>query len=365
MAEVETPELPYKVIGKGSNRNHVRAANKEVGAKLSRETYMIPFKNISLRDGFNIRTEYDPKKVEEMAGSLAATGLNSPLSVDLVLGGKKPRYVVEIGHYRWMGMDLLQQRKELKGIDKPGLRDGYVECFVNNTDIDEESRIVRLISSNQHTPLTPLETAEVCQRLKRYYNHSSEHIGDLLGMSRQSVDNHLVLADQPDHIKQSFKKGNITLTQILEEVRTRKRADKAADKKEEDSHKTSKRTTGQTTADKIEMPDTLDHLIKDAEEELEQEWPTAGLEREEPEIEEEPQAPTLDRAPIRIDQSNPDAERKEEVLLCNRVIQNADKLAGMAEYLADKALSADFIRLINFIQKDMEPIREYVKKCRK
>ncbi|HEU5290835.1 MAG TPA: ParB N-terminal domain-containing protein [Cyclobacteriaceae bacterium] len=371
----DTLELPYEVIERTAPRNEVRESLKQDNGKIARTTYMIPLKKITIREGYNIR--HDMGDIEALAKDILANGLLNPLVLDLVVSGKKRKWVTEQGHRRFMALKLIDQWGELKKIDLQGLRDGAVECFINPTSVTEFDRIVRLFSSNHAKELTALEISEVVRRLEIHFEKTHVQIAEILGCSRQQVDNYAILYKLDDQTKQSIKDGHLTPTDAIARARDVKKKQKEASEKDqkgtsakssagqENEHKI--RTAGETI-DESEFEDAAAYMANgrttvyegDDDDEA-QEYTNGHDVFPEPERGVQMIGQAVEQF---ISKSNPEAENKEEYQLCNRVIQNADKMCAMAEYLPN-GTGADFQRLLNFIVKDMEVIREYVKKCKK
>jgi hypothetical protein len=387
--------LPYKELGKGANRITIRESNKEVGATLSRETYMIPFDRIFRRDGFNTR-DFLPN-IEPMAKDMEANGLITPLTVDLVTGGEQgPIYYVEMGHRRYGALTLLKEMGLLNRLDLPGIRDGKVECFVNKTDVDELTRITRIFSSNHHEPLTPLEISRVCDRLKRYFNLPHAAIAARLGMSRQMVDNYILIANATDDVKEAIKGGQLKLTAAIELIRTVQDSTKQAEFLRE-----SKETNRKVSVNDVKkLADAETDISADEfggagtgnEEDNDDDWVDAD-EEENGEDSGEPGSDYVDpdEEPVRqtepfnprepkpgevlpsqaamvqnfLDKSDPNAKEKEEYKLCGRVIGNLDKISTILTnaHLPD-GTRRDVEQLLGWAIKDIVEIRDFVKKAK-
>jgi ParB-like chromosome segregation protein Spo0J len=213
MSELQHP-LPYKELGELAGRALIREL---ADGKQGRTTYFLPFNKIRIREGFNIRTVYNG--IEELADSIEATGLVTPLTVDITADGK---IYVEKGHRRFRALLTLQQRGTLKKIDNLGIKEGKVECFVNPKETTELDRIKGMITSNELSPLTDEEKGAVAIRLRDIYNMSNNEISRLLGVSRQTVDNWVFLHNAPPVIKEAIAKGVTKFTAALELARSGK-----------------------------------------------------------------------------------------------------------------------------------------------
>lgn len=205
----ETVMQEPKPLGKLAGRTAVRE-NKDI--KIGTQTYFIPFDNIRVRPDFNGRLIYPD--IEALADSIEATGLNNALVVDITEEGIA--WISE-GHRRYKALTMLKQQKRLFLIDKPGLKAGaLVECLRNPVEMTDEQRIVRMISSNgNQVPFHPVELALQAKRLATTYKRKTKDIAAMMGYSRQSVENLLILANEPPDIQQAVLVGDMAYTACL------------------------------------------------------------------------------------------------------------------------------------------------------
>ena len=205
-----TTQLPFKEFEKSeiATRDIVR---KHEAIKMSRQTYQIKVSSIQVRDGFNARKNYTG--IEELADMIFSNGIVTPLNVDILKDGT---IFVERGHRRLAALKLLQEK--LVG-DEDGDNFDYVECFVNNTNTTELERLKAIYTSNTIQPLSPVENAEVVNRLKVYYEFTHQQIAEQLGISRQSVDNYAKIAELPDDVKYGLAHNDISLNTALSIMR--------------------------------------------------------------------------------------------------------------------------------------------------
>ncbi len=203
-----------------ANRDFLRK-NFTVG----KPVYKIPIESLTIRDGFNKRIVYDG--IEELAQSIKENGIKEPLVVDVMKDG---RVIIERGHRRYKAIQLLiSQGTEIQ----------FVECFVNSREVTERQRMEDIFNSNMFaSKLNPVEQANTVFALKNNFGEiSNEEIGKRLGISRQQVDNLLLLASADDATKQEILNGNLGVTEAIKYIRTSKKAQKDADKEELDANK--------------------------------------------------------------------------------------------------------------------------------
>ena len=314
--------LPYKEITETASRQTIRE-NSVAG----RSTHYVDFKKLQIREGFNVRKVYT--EIKEFAEFIELNGLPDPLVVDMTRDGKIA--YIEQGHRRYQALMLLNEKTPLKKLSLPGINNGKIECFVNNASVDELTRVLRQYSSNKSVNYTPMELAELCSRLKTNFGLTNKQIGEKLGMSRQSVDNHIILAAQPEEVKEAVKKKETTATTVVANVRTMEKANKLNEKNEEDSHKTSSKPL-------VGQQHVLDEDRKQQREEK-----AAGKETDLPKFD----------------------ESREEIKLCQNLVKNLDKIGSIVSKIENKQTKDDIERLLHFSQKDLALLRDWVHKNKK
>jgi ParB-like chromosome segregation protein Spo0J len=320
MAKIEHQEvgLPYEEITRLANREQVRALSAEGTSKMGATTYFIDFRSIQVRPGFNLRKVY--QNIEELAADIQANGLVNPIRVDVLPDG---RIFYETGHRRRMALQMLDDSGLLYDQpDKQGIREGRIECFVNTTETDELTRLVRQYSSNNQVPYTYSETAELCHMLNIYYSMNSTKISDQLGISRQTVDNMLLLANQSEVVKTALHTGKISPTAVINLVRKLDH-----DQEKIDAFVTAKGTKGEIMKVKHikDIPIGNDH---------------------------DPAEDVFDTT----------TEREEEKM-CKEVKQRADQILTAVKSTENESLIMDVEHHLDIIQNRMEKIQAFVKKA--
>jgi len=216
--------LTYEEITKDklANRDYLRK-----NFSRGKETYLVPVSSIVIREGFNKRIVYEG--LEELAESIKENGIKEPLVVDVMAGG---RVFLEKGHRRYKAIQLL--------INK-GFKIDTVECFINGRDVTEQQRMEDIFNSNMFaSKLNPVEQANTVYALKNNFGKiSNEEIAKKIGVSRQQVDNLLILAEADDLVKQEIIKGNMNVSDAIKSIRNSKKVQEDANKAEMDANKTS------------------------------------------------------------------------------------------------------------------------------
>lgn len=252
MSHDQQLSLPYEVITKDklANRDYLRK-----NFSRGKETYLIPVSSLVIRDGFNQRIVYEG--LEELAESIKVNGIKEPLVIDVLSDG---RCVIDRGHRRYKAIQLLLSKGEK--IDT-------VECFINSRDVTEQQRMEDIFNSNMFaSKLNPVEQANTVFALKNNFGKiSNEEIAKRIGVSRQQVDNLLILAGADDLTKQEIIKGNLNISEAIKSIRASKKAQDDADKKELDANKTSSSAASPE-------PDPLAEELKELKELEESDTPT-------------------------------------------------------------------------------------------
>jgi ParB/RepB/Spo0J family partition protein len=221
----EQLELPYEIITAVMGRKYLR----ENFAISSKESYKIPIDSLLIRDGFNKRRVYeDMESVVEWIKVNTNDGiveLDPPPMVDVLEDG---RIFILRGHRRFKGIQMAISE---------GLKVNAVVCTPTK-ELTELDRMADVYTSNMHqSKLKPLEQAEVCFDLKQNFSLSHEAIAKKIGVSRQTVDNLLILASAGDATKQEILNGNLGVSEAIKYIRSLKKADKEAEKAELDANK--------------------------------------------------------------------------------------------------------------------------------
>lgn len=218
-ATQQTLPLPYEEIQTGLNRDQVRDILKDTGSKRGRETLFVPIDKIRIRHGFNWRIKPDEVSLDEWlygpdyldiqalaAGILASNGA-PPMEVDLTADGA---FIITDGFRRYHAITRLLGEGVREYPD--GSAVNMVEVLVNAKTTTELDRMVSIFTTQENKKLRPLEVAHGLLRIKETYGFSHEKIGDLIGKSRQYVDQKIALATERAEIQQAVLDGKLTPT---------------------------------------------------------------------------------------------------------------------------------------------------------
>lgn len=224
-------ELPYATIesNKIASRDHVREMNKSGKTAYGRQTYYIELGIITPRLGFNGRIKPDGMSEDEydeyleipaFAMSLLETGIDTPLEGDLVVEGKKNVFYLTRGERRWRSLRWLVKNGHKKFSNGKDLK--MVEVIMNPRDITEEQRIKLMLTSDTNKKYHPLEWGRAFLRLKTTFGKTHDQLHKEYGMSRQTVDNYVKLANEPQLIQQAILTNKLTTTAAIELINKEK-----------------------------------------------------------------------------------------------------------------------------------------------
>lgn len=227
----------------------------------------VRLEDIHIEPGFNLRDKESPDEdgvtfqdsINALADYLAGGGQVPPLEV-------RPRdeggvWIVE-GERRTLAWRQLDAEGRLA-------RDKHGEFWVNVVPFtgDKAQRTARIMTSNTNRRLTDLERAEGCKRLRDDDSLTPEQIAKAIGMTRQRVDQLLILADASGDVHQAIKSGAIAGTTAVELVRKHGEQAGAVIATELDKAKAAGK--GKITAGTIKGPQLprsiLDDLLQQAE----------------------------------------------------------------------------------------------------
>jgi ParB family transcriptional regulator, chromosome partitioning protein len=144
------------------------------------------------RNPFQTRTQFDEVKLNELAQSIAASGVVQPIVVR-ALG--KDRYQLITGERRW-----LASRKVNKAT---------IPAIVRQVS-DEQAMEMTIVENLQRADLNPMEQARAYQRLSQDFKMTQEQMATRTGKERASVANFLRLLRLPGPIQQKVESGDLS-----------------------------------------------------------------------------------------------------------------------------------------------------------
>lgn len=140
---------------------------------------------------FQPRKRFDDKKLDELAASIRAQGVLSPVIVRQVLGG----------------YELVAGERRLRGAERAGLeRIPAVVREMSNAEMLE----VALIENVQREDLNPIEEADVYRRLIEEFGLTQEAMATRVGKDRASIANALRLLKLPHPVREDLIEGTLS-----------------------------------------------------------------------------------------------------------------------------------------------------------
>ena len=144
------------------------------------------------RNEFQTRTHFDEAKLEELASSIAATGVVQPI---VVRPGTNGRYRLIMGERR-----LLASKKAGKSTIPAIVRE------VSNVQAME----MTIVENLQRADLNPMEQARAYERLSRDFQMTQEQMATRTGKDRASISNFLRLLKLPESVQKSVEAGELS-----------------------------------------------------------------------------------------------------------------------------------------------------------
>ena len=140
---------------------------------------------------FQPRLTIEPAKLQELADSIAASGLLQPIVVREAAGG----YELIAGERRWRAVQKL----------------GWPKIPVVVKEADDRTLLTLAIIENiQRAELSPLEEAASYQRLIDEFKASQGEVARLVGRDRSTVANALRLLKLPTEVRELLERRQLT-----------------------------------------------------------------------------------------------------------------------------------------------------------
>jgi ParB family transcriptional regulator, chromosome partitioning protein len=144
------------------------------------------------RNPFQTRTRFDEQQLEELASSIAATGVVQPI---LVRPLANERFQLIAGERRW----LASQRAGKTTIP----------AMVRAVS-DEQAMEMTIVENLQRADLNPMEQAKAFERLSHEFKMTQEQIAQRTGKNRTSITNFLRLLRLPQEIQGKVEAGELS-----------------------------------------------------------------------------------------------------------------------------------------------------------
>lgn len=145
----------------------------------------------------NPRKSFDEDGIKDLADSIAAHGLLSPLTVRMVVGDF---------------YEIIAGARRYRACCKAGVK--AIPCIVLDTD-EVNSLEVQIVENLQRENLHPLEEAEAIQKLMAASGQNAEYMGMRIGKTPQYIWNKLKLLSLSDDLKGRYLLGQLNHGQAL------------------------------------------------------------------------------------------------------------------------------------------------------
>ncbi len=144
------------------------------------------------RSPFQTRTQFDQAALQELAGSIAATGVVQPILVRAIANG---RFQLIAGERRLLASKLAGK--------------ATIPAILRNVS-DEQAMEMTIVENLQRTDLNPMEQARAFEMLSRDFKMTQEKMALRTGKDRASIANFLRLLRLPQETQQRVESGEIS-----------------------------------------------------------------------------------------------------------------------------------------------------------
>jgi ParB family chromosome partitioning protein len=144
------------------------------------------------RNPWQTRTHFDEGKLDELAKSIAASGVVQPI---LVRTGKEGRYTLITGERRWLASK------------KAGL--ATIPAVVREVS-DVQAMEMTIVENLQRVDLNPMDQARAFWRLSQEFKMTQEQMATRTGKDRTTVNNFLRLLKLPEELQTYVETGDLT-----------------------------------------------------------------------------------------------------------------------------------------------------------
>ena len=168
------------------------------------ENIKSPYSSVSIgdlvRNRFQPRNYFDPKKIEELTQSIKKNGLIQPIAVRIIKDDVNDKtYEIIAGERRWLAAQ------------KAGLHEVPV-IILDLTDT--QSLELAIIENIQREDLNSIEEAKGYQRLIKEFKYDHEKLSEFMGKSRSHISNTLRLLSLPEEVLKLVDEGKLTAGQV-------------------------------------------------------------------------------------------------------------------------------------------------------
>src|SRR5271154_5901921 len=151
----------------------------------------IPVEHIE-RNPFQTRTRFDEQQLEELAASIAATGVVQPILVRPLPGD---RYQLIAGERRWLASQRVGK--------------ATIPAMVRTVS-DEQAMEITIVENLQRADLNPMEQARAFERLSHDFKMTQDQMAQRTGKNRTTIANFLRLLRLPEPIQHKVESGDLS-----------------------------------------------------------------------------------------------------------------------------------------------------------
>jgi ParB family chromosome partitioning protein len=200
MAETKTPDPKRRALGRGleallPSRPAAPAAAPASQAVPAAAPSGKPLEidvTVIERNPFQTRTRFDEEALNELAQSIAATGVVQPIVVRALGRGK---------------FQLIAGERRLLASKRAGK--ATIPAIVREVS-DEQAMEMTIVENLQRADLNPMEQARAYERLGRDFKMTQEQMAQRTGKERASVANFLRLLRLPEAVQHKVEGGELS-----------------------------------------------------------------------------------------------------------------------------------------------------------
>ena len=151
----------------------------------------IPLDQIT-RNPYQTRSHFDEAKLDELAQSIAASGVVQPIVVKRL---SEISYQLLTGERRWLASAKANKKT--------------IPAIIRQVS-DEQALEMTIVENLQRADLNPIEQAKAYQRLSSEFKMTQEQMATRTGKERASVSNFLRLLKLPETVQHQVESGNLS-----------------------------------------------------------------------------------------------------------------------------------------------------------
>lgn len=144
------------------------------------------------RNPYQTRSHFGEKELEELASSIAATGVIQPILVRSLPTG---RFQLIAGERRWLASQKAGKTT--------------IPAILRQVS-DEQAMEITIVENLQRADLNPMEQARAYERLAKDFKMTQEQMAKRTGKERASVANFLRLLRLPEAVQQKVETGELS-----------------------------------------------------------------------------------------------------------------------------------------------------------